>query len=58
MSDKIRGRDAEDAAPQSSADPSKPDKRPAPKQDGPNYEGRVDGGRAEPVEKLNSANDE
>ncbi len=53
----IRGDDAADHA-ASAANPTRP--RPeAPKpQDAPNYDRAIDGGRAEPVENLNSANDE
>ena len=59
MSDQIRGADAGDHVPK--PDPSKekkPESMKSRQQDAPNYDERVDKGLAEPVEKLNSANDE
>ena len=56
MADQHRGDDAADHAPKPNAPRDVP---PVPdKQDAPNYKTKVDGGRAEPVETLNSANDE
>jgi hypothetical protein len=59
MTDVKRGDDAEDHAPKPGAPAAKPETAGgSAKQDAPNYEPRIDGGRAEPVEKMNSANDE
>lgn len=59
MSDQVRGPDAADKAPK----PKAPEKAPNPAtasraQDAPNYDRRVDQDLAEPVEVMNSANDE
>ena len=57
MSDVKRGDDAADHAPKPSDKDSDP-KATSDKQDAPNYKNAVDGGRAEPVDGMNSANDE
>jgi hypothetical protein len=57
MSDVKRGNDAGDHAPKPNQSDAKPPAS-SDKQDAPNYKDRVDGGRAEPVEKINAANDE
>ncbi len=53
--DQKRGDDAADHAPRPGGDPPA---TPKGKQDAPNYDKREDGGRAVPVEDLDSANDE
>ena len=60
MTDLKRGDDAADHAPKPPAPKPKVESGGAlsEKQDAPNYNVRVDGGRAEPVETMNSANDE
>jgi hypothetical protein len=57
MSDVKRGDDAADHAPKPSDKDSDP-KATSDKQDAPNYKDAVDGGRAEPVDGMSSANDE
>ena len=57
MSDVKRGDDAADHAPKPS-DKAKPPENGSDKQDAPNYKNAVDGGRAEPVDGMSSANDE
>lgn len=57
MSDVKRGDDAADHAPKPTQT-GKPSETESGKQDAPNYNNTVDGGRAEPVEDMNSANDE
>ena len=58
MSDQIRGPDAADHAPKPDAPKQKkPESMKSRQQDAPNYDERVDEGLAEPVEKLDSAND-
>lgn len=57
MSDVKRGNDAGDHAPKPNQSDAKPPAS-SDKQDAPNSKDRVDGGRAEPVEKINAANDE
>jgi hypothetical protein len=56
MSDVKRGDDAADHAPKPDSSDAKPPAS-SDKQDAPNHEDRVDGGRAEPVETINAAND-
>ena len=58
MSDVKRGDDAADHAPKPASKSSTHEVASSDKQDAANYKDRVDGGRAEPVEKMNSGNDE
>ena len=59
MSDQIRGPDAADKAPKPAASKERaPASTKSKDQDAPNYDQRVDQGLAEPVEVMNSANDE
>lgn len=59
MPDVVRGPDAADHAPKPDTAKEKlPDSMKSRQQDAPNYDERVDQGLAEPVEKLDSANDE
>ncbi|WP_158807141.1 hypothetical protein [Beijerinckia sp. L45] len=57
MNDVKRGDDAADHAPKPD-DKRTPTDKSSEKQDAPNYKTAVDGGRAEPVDGMNSANDE
>lgn len=54
MTDHDRKTDAGDVAPR----PERKAETPARKQDAPNYDDTVEGGRALPTEDINSANDE
>ena len=60
MPDFKRGDDAADHVPKPSEAQQKPkgDGPLAARQDAPNYDSQLDDGRAEPVEAMNSANDE
>ena len=59
MPDVTRGPDAADHVPKPDASKEKlPDSMKSRQQEAPNYDERVDRGLAEPVEKLDSANDE
>ncbi len=58
MTDLTRGPDAADQAPKPKTSGKPADAEKSGKQDAPNYDDRIDRGLAEPVEKLNSANDE
>ena len=59
MPDVVRGPDAADHAPKPETTKAVvPGSTNSRKQDAPNYDERVDHGLAEPVEKLDSANDE